>query len=687
MQRCSRLGIGILALVALLALPTALVGCGGSDETVGRIMSVDKKRVFIGSSEAREGDDFRPKTRLTTDSSGTVDFELDSGTGCRTRANSDLRIEPDRRISIHFRTGRSTCWKDPGAKPQTYLARDVLVTAEDPVFGVTVDADETVVQVMFGFVEVDTTTIAEAPVVVGPDQQAVVAPGQATPRLEKIELAPADERIADELEDRLPKEKAEPPGGVDELVLGVEPSAPDAVRSFTRRLLATWDIDVQVEAQPDEELEKSLRQGTVDVVLAPRSEAPPAAMRLFTRQGTTWTLVTSPGTLEEALEKLITVSLQSGAYGDLYAEAFASEPTYARAGGSEMTVIAAEEHGASTTITKHPPSRTSSTTATFEFESSNASALFSCELDDLDPEPCESPRTYVAIEPGTHTFTVRATDAAETAERPDSYTWSVTPTGGEGPATRIISGPEDETIRTDATFTFGAGEEAVKYGCSLDRTAFQPCESPKSYRDLPVGEHVFAVRAVDADENVGRSEKRSWTVVADPEAPGPRTRILAGPQRRTARTTAVFRFGSEPGANLSCSLDGTSFRPCTSPRTYRNLGQGRHTFAVRARAPNGRIGPEQTYSWSIDRQPPVVWIVDAPQTRTSERDASFSFRANEPRVDFSCSLDGGDFEPCSSPWQLEDLEVDAEHTFAVRATDVAGNIGEPDRFTWEVVFG
>jgi len=83
----------------------------------------------------------------------------------------------------------------------------------------------------------------------------------------------------------------------------------------------------------------------------------------------------------------------------------------------------------------------------------------------------------------------------------------------------------------------------------------------------------------------------------------------------------------------------------------------------------------------------VTTILSAPAAQTSERHATFSFRANESNVRFSCSLDGGEFESCSSPWPLEGLQVNAEHTFAVRATDAAGNIGEPARYSWEIVFG
>jgi len=52
--------------------------------------------------------------------------------------------------------------------------------------------------------------------------------------------------------------------------------------------------------------------------------------------------------------------------------------------------------------------------------------------------------------------------------------------------------------------------------------------------------------------------------------------------------------------------------------------------------------------------------------------AAFSFTANEP-ASFTCSLDGATYTPCDSPVSYSDLEP-GWHTFAVRATDVAGNV-------------
>jgi hypothetical protein len=53
-------------------------------------------------------------------------------------------------------------------------------------------------------------------------------------------------------------------------------------------------------------------------------------------------------------------------------------------------------------------------------------------------------------------------------------------------------------------------------------------------------------------------------------------------------------------------------------------------------------------------------------------------------VTFACSYDSAPFAPCSSPHTVTDAGVD-DHTFAVRATDAAGNTGGPATARWTVV--
>jgi CSLREA domain-containing protein len=70
----------------------------------------------------------------------------------------------------------------------------------------------------------------------------------------------------------------------------------------------------------------------------------------------------------------------------------------------------------------------------------------------------------------------------------------------------------------------------------------------------------------------------------------PRTRVLRQPRRVLEGGVARFAFtANEPGSRFQCSLDGSRFRACKSPRKYRGLRPGKHVFRVRAIDPAGNV--------------------------------------------------------------------------------------------------
>jgi hypothetical protein len=87
-------------------------------------------------------------------------------------------------------------------------------------------------------------------------------------------------------------------------------------------------------------------------------------------------------------------------------------------------------------------------------------------------------------------------------------------------------------------------------------------------------------------------------------------------------------------------------------------------------------------SFSRDLQPDTE-ITDGPSGSTIDTSATFAFRANQA-ARFECALDGGPFEPCSSPRRLDGLAT-GFHTFRVRGVDVYGAVDpSPATLTWTV---
>ena len=92
-----------------------------------------------------------------------------------------------------------------------------------------------------------------------------------------------------------------------------------------------------------------------------------------------------------------------------------------------------------------------------------------------------------------------------------------------------------------------------------------------------------------------------------------------------------------------------------------------------------------THTWTItDDTAPETTITSAPTPTTDSGTAAFQFEADEPNVTFECSLDGEGFGACTSPLTYDGLSLGG-HTFAVQATDSAGN-AEPSPAThaWTV---
>lgn len=82
------------------------------------------------------------------------------------------------------------------------------------------------------------------------------------------------------------------------------------------------------------------------------------------------------------------------------------------------------------------------------------------------------------------------------------------------PNTKITKGPPAKTHKTTAKFKFTSTEAGSTFECKLDRKPFKKCSSPKQYKKLKPGKHLFQVRAIDKAGNVDPTPaKRKFTVL------------------------------------------------------------------------------------------------------------------------------------------------------------------------------
>jgi predicted outer membrane repeat protein len=172
-------------------------------------------------------------------------------------------------------------------------------------------------------------------------------------------------------------------------------------------------------------------------------------------------------------------------------------------------------------------------------------------------------------------------------------------------------------------------------------------------------------------------------VVADTTAP-PIPTFTSTPADPGPASASIAFVDAEASVSFACSLDGGVFSACTSPVSLVDLADGSHTFAVRASDPSGNTSDPAVFGWSVDTSAPPSPTFTSIPADPSGSTVSFSFTDTEPSVAFSCSLDGGSFESCTSPIEIEGL-IDGSHGFSVRASDLAGNVSDAASFSWTSV--
>ena len=223
---------------------------------------------------------------------------------------------------------------------------------------------------------------------------------------------------------------------------------------------------------------------------------------------------------------------------------------------------------------------------------SEGGSSFACKLDDGAFEPCVSPKTYNAVAAGSHTFSVRATDAATNIGSPETYSWTIDTTA---PTTSINQKPANPSNESSPSFAFTASESGGQFECRLDTGGFAPCVSAKSYAGLADGSHTFAVRSTDPAGNLGLPESYTWVV----DTVAPAAAINVKPQNPTNDSSPTFAFAAGEPTQFHCKI-AAAFEPCSSPLTYPDLPDGSHTFVVKATDLAGNPGAEAQYTW-IDR--------------------------------------------------------------------------------------
>jgi hypothetical protein len=332
-------------------------------------------------------------------------------------------------------------------------------------------------------------------------------------------------------------------------------------------------------------------------------------------------------------------------------------------------------------IDSSPGANSNDSTPTFAFSSSDGSATFECSVNGGGFAACSSPRTLTTQSDGSHSFAVRAIDAAGNhSSTAASDTWIV---DTAAPTASLDSTPGLYSNDQTPSFSFSSSEPTgATFECKLDGAAYAPCSTGTTLASLLEGGHTFAVKAIDVAGNHSTSAASySWTV----DTTAPSLTLGTTPPAFSNDSTPTFAFSSTDGsATFECQIDGGGFSACTTPKTFSTQADGSHTFAVQAIDGATNRSSPATYTWTVDTTPPPVTIDAQPAALSNTRTPTFSFSSSDSGATFECQIDGGGFSACTSPKTLATL-TEVTHTFAVRAIDSALNhTVTAASYTWSI---
>lgn len=145
--------------------------------------------------------------------------------------------------------------------------------------------------------------------------------------------------------------------------------------------------------------------------------------------------------------------------------------------GTGKTIAMWDTTAPDTTVTSCPPNPCGLASASFAFNSDDSTATFEASLDGAAFSPATSPKSFTGLLDGSHTFQVRALDAAGNVDlTPASYTWTVDSTGPTG--TLSINNGAAYTTSLNVTLSItgsdGGGSGVSQMRFSLDGSSWSP---------------------------------------------------------------------------------------------------------------------------------------------------------------------------------------------------------------------
>lgn len=199
---------------------------------------------------------------------------------------------------------------------------------------------------------------------------------------------------------------------------------------------------------------------------------------------------------------------------------------------------------------------------------------------------------------------------------------------------------------------------------------------------------VFIGLLLSSFQNCANLDAPSGTngaLTADSVAPD--ILISKVPASLVSATSVTFEFAStDNSATFECSINRASFVSCTSPMVYNNLIDGTYRVEIRAVDAAGNSSEVGTHTFQVNRAALAVEISTSILAFTNQRNFSIAFakgNVNAPASGFECKVDFIDYAPCTSPYNLSNLN-EGDHAVQIRARAPDGNYSPAAALTFRI---
>lgn len=282
---------------------------------------------------------------------------------------------------------------------------------------------------------------------------------------------------------------------------------------------------------------------------------------------------------------------------------------------------------------------------------------------------------------GNYTISATQTDAAGNVGSATSIVVKVDAT----PPVVSISSPTASSYSTSSvvpiTFSATDASSSLTIECKINSGSYSGCASPFTTPSLAEGSNTVTVRATDMAGNQGQKSVTFTvdTIPPDTQFTGALPGQVTGLDKNVAPSIA---FSSEAGATFRCSIDGSAWVTCTSPRTLAALTDAPHTFSVKAVDAAGNEDPSPAqWTWTVDSTPPAKPVVTSPVDGATLADNTPDISGTaEPASTVTVRVDGSSIGTATTAgdgsWSLTAVTAipDGPHAISAVATDAAGNI-------------